>query len=350
MDLRHDPSTTRGRSLAPQIYSLSWVVSQILGVGVISRLPLSRFFPAVFVARREYSPLYSHSLHLFAGTPQFISIHSACSVPESDNDTGRSPLAPPSSLDCAVDLSSLICDCSAEFLPILQRAVQANLASYVLYGLVDGFFNMTLVAYTLFWYPTEQVALRFLLWYSVSSQGSRLLQFVLQWRFSWAAGYALSMVLYFIVQIAGKHDLLGSPREVSWLSTEQKVMYSQMAASQRLLANITDSRPMWRRQQVGHILESPVVWSCLFLALQQSFLTRCAQPLLVFVVSLLHTISSGLVFASYMYKGRGFRDLDFLRIILGLLLFAVPVGLISYKFPPTSCKYGVFGARPPASR
>lgn len=209
----------------------------------------------------------------------------------------------------------------------------------MLYGLVDGFFNMTLVAYTLFWYPTEQVALRFLLWYSVSSQGSRLLQFVLQWRFSWIAGYALSMVLYFIVQVAGKHDLLGSPREVSWLSTEQKVMYSQMAASQRLLANLANARPMWRQQQVGHIFESTIVLSCLFLTLQQSSLTRYAQPLLVFVVSLLHTISSGLVFASYLYKGRGSSDFDFLRMIFGLLLFAVPVGFISYRFPPASCKY-----------
>lgn len=54
MDLSHDPFIAQGRYLGRHLSSLSWVVSQILGVGVISRLPLSRFFPSVFVAKREY--------------------------------------------------------------------------------------------------------------------------------------------------------------------------------------------------------------------------------------------------------------------------------------------------------
>lgn len=251
----------------------------------------------------------------------------------------------------AVRVSSLIYDSSAEFLPILQRAVQLNRAYYVLHGLIDGFFNLTLVAYTLFWFPIEQVALRFLLWNSILSQSYTLLLIVLQWRFSWVAGYALSLVLYFVVQLAGKGDLLGSPREVSWLSTEQKVMYSGMAASQRLVANTANAGAMWRQQQVSLILEPAFAQSSSCLTLQQSFLTRYyAQPLLVFVLSLLHTISSGVVFASYLFRGRYQYDIGILRTAFGLFLLAVPVGFITYKFPPTSCKCGVFGARPPGLR
>lgn len=209
----------------------------------------------------------------------------------------------------------------------------------MLHGLVDGFFNLTLVAYTLFWFPIEQVALRFLLWNSILSQSYTLLLIVLQWRFSWVAGYTLSLVLYFVVQLAGKGDLLGSPREVSWLSTEQKVMYSRMAASQRLLANTANAGALWRRRQVGHIFEPTFARSRSCLTLRQSFLTRYyAQLLLVFVLSLLHTISSGVVFASYLFRGRYQYDIGILRTAFGLFLLAVPVGFITYKFPPTSCK------------
>lgn len=238
----------------------------------------------------------------------------------------------------AVDPSSLIYDSSTEFLPVLRRAYQANLLYYVLHGLVDGFFNLTLVAYTLFWCPMEQVALRFLLWNIVVPHCSQLLAVAFRVQFHSMAGYTLSMVLFFIVQIAGKYDLLGSPREVSWLSAEQEVMYSHIAANRRLLANAADGGAIWRRQRVGHNSESTVaVWSRLFLTLQQSLLTRDAQPLVVFVVSLLHTISSGLVFVSYINRV-SYHDLDIIRITLGLLLLAAAVGLISYGFPPASCK------------
>jgi hypothetical protein len=183
----------------------------------------------------------------------------------------------------------------------------------------------------------EQVALRFLLWNIIVSHCSQLLAVVFRLQYASIAGYALSMVLFFIVQLAEKHDMIGSPREVSWLSAQQKVMYSQMAASQRLLANAADGGAIWRRQRVGHSSESTVLWSGLFLTLQHSLLTRYAQPLMVFLVSLLHTISTGLVFVSYIERVI-YHELDIIRLTLGLLLLAVPVGFISYGYPSATCK------------
>lgn len=156
-------------------------------------------------------------------------------------------------LSRTVDFSSLTYRSSAEFLPVLQRAVQARFVYSVLYGIVDGFFTLTLIDYTLCWYRVEEVALRFLLWNPVTSQFFQLLAAFKLQVFS-IAGYGTSMILLFFIQISATDDMIGWPREVSWLTAEQKIMYSKTAAAKTLMNN--NRGAVWRQQRVGTNLTS----------------------------------------------------------------------------------------------
>lgn len=120
----------------------------------------------------------------------------------------------------------------------------------MLHGFVNGLFILTLIAHTLCWYRIEEAALRFLLWSLVSPKCFQLLA-TLQVRYVSIASYAVNILLFYAIQVSGKSDgMLGGPREVSWLSAEQKVMYSRMAAAYRLFANPAGA--LWSQRRVGH--------------------------------------------------------------------------------------------------
>lgn len=144
---------------------------------------------------------------------------------------------------------------SSVFLPVLSIAVRAKLIYYVLHRIITGVFTLTLIAYTLYWYRIEEAALRFLFWKLITPKFFQLLA-TYGTLFILLAGYAVNLVLFYYIQISGmSNDVVGWPMEVQWLSAEQKVMYSRMAAAHRLFANTGGA--LWRQQRVGHSSTAP---------------------------------------------------------------------------------------------
>lgn len=220
---------------------------------------------------------------------------------------------------------------STVFLPILGSVVYMHvLLDCVLTELVNGLFTLNMVAYTLCWYPAEQVALRFLLWTVVAPKFLLMLAVLGLPRVRLIA-YVFDMVLFYCVQISGRWGgAIGGPRDVSWLSAEQRTMYAKTTAAGTLA--VKTGRAMWRRKRVGRGRRVAVAW---VLTVKQSSI-KYAQPLVVLGASLLHTLSTGLDTMEFWWHVSPEAAVVLTMVVL--VLAVMFVGRVSSRFPSALCK------------
>ncbi|KAF2091306.1 MFS general substrate transporter [Saccharata proteae CBS 121410] len=210
---------------------------------------------------------------------------------------------------------------------------------------LQGFFECTIspgfVLVVATWYRTEEHAARGLFWQSANA----------------GFGIISSLVMYGIGEHAQKHSglaawrcislflgsttivlslicfgLLGSPKEVMWLSKEEKRMAAARIVKNKAGRDVTGTR--WSWPQVGEAFRDPQLWFCMI----NAFLSSVPNGGLT-------------TFGSIMYQSFGFTELQVLlvdipRSVVSVIIF-LAVGIYTRKVPNRRLYVMAAGTIPP---
>ncbi|WYZ46845.1 hypothetical protein EsH8_IX_001070 [Colletotrichum jinshuiense] len=167
---------------------------------------------------------------------------------------------------------------------------------------VKGFLALTLIKCMICWYPVNELPVRFLLWNVVAT---KLLD-TLGLGFARGMLFVLQIIALCVLWMTDFMDLIGGPKDVSWLSPHQMLYYSNQAAASDFGTSIGDATRRNRQQQVIGLL----------------------RPLLVFFLSLLASINHQDSYTNQDVPG----DVS----DAGIAFAAVIFGLVCYIFPSKS--------------
>ncbi|KAJ3940846.1 uncharacterized protein N0V96_008718 [Colletotrichum fioriniae] len=187
--------------------------------------------------------------------------------------------------------------------------VFALLFPIVVHAVLRSCLALTLVKYMITWYPIKELPLRFLFWNVafaglVSSLG--LLPEITFNKISLTVDiggiifFTNISLLYYAIQV-GFSNLIGGPKDITWLLPHQKLYYSQRAASESFYAKAAGA-VWWKHQQS---------------------LSNALQSFLVFFIALAMSLTSGGVIHEDPVSGAG-------AVVMTIL-----AGLLIYKFPPS---------------
>ncbi|OHF04518.1 hypothetical protein CORC01_00370 [Colletotrichum orchidophilum] len=178
----------------------------------------------------------------------------------------------------------------------------------VVHGLLKGCLALTLIKYMASWYPIKELPLRFLFWKVASAGLISLLGYLPTLTFhdiSFALDingvifFANIILLYSTIQF-GFSNVLGGPKDVTWLTPYQKLYYSRHAAAESFYA-----------KEAG-----AVRW------IHQQSLSKALQSFLVLAIALTTSLSSlGGVVHEDPVSGTG---AVLLSILAGLLIYKLP--------------------------
>ncbi|KAK1585187.1 uncharacterized protein LY79DRAFT_277026 [Colletotrichum navitas] len=165
-----------------------------------------------------------------------------------------------------------------------------------------GNLALTLIKYMLSWYPTNELPLRFLLWsvfraMFLNNKGSSGIGIYIN-----VLTFVLNIMALIVLFSTDFMNLIGGPRDITWLSPHQKLYYSTRSAASEL---------------------QPVTWKRVWRDRQQ-LVIKLIQPFSVFVISLLRSLSLTVPYknAYIPYASEA-----------GAVVFIVLAGLAVYKFP-----------------